>query len=73
MGFKEGDMIICIDASYMNSLVLNEQYIVIASNSIFIDIKNKHNINFCYILPERFILDEKYYRKEKLKQLRNEI
>jgi hypothetical protein len=74
MKYKEGDRIICIDNLGMEkSLTLNEQYVFIKTDNIYLSIMDKYGKHIHYLLIERFKLDEKYYRKEKLNQLRNEI
>jgi hypothetical protein len=77
MKFKEGDIVICIDIRISTKpIVFNKQYTIdkiydggtYYSNCISLtEFGNQHF--FAY----RFKLDKKYYRKEKLKQLRNEI
>jgi hypothetical protein len=77
MKFKEGDRVICIDITFSNKPIeLNTQYII---KSVLKHPNNRNCVkllNFYdkfYFYEERFKLDEKYYRKEKIKKLKNEI
>jgi hypothetical protein len=71
MEFKKGDRVICIDTYSINQLILNKQYTVevynILTTGSAIKLVGVETTYYTY----RFKLDEKYYRKEKLKQLRN--
>jgi hypothetical protein len=75
MDFKIGDRVICIDNSINKQLKLHKQYIIediscnLSGDSyIIID-----NYSRCAYRMSRFILDKQYYRKQKIKQLRNGI
>jgi hypothetical protein len=70
MEFKEGDRVICIVAGY-KKLIINKQYIIKRVDNDFIFFIDGGV--FVAYSKNRFKLDTNYYRKEKLKQLRNEI
>jgi hypothetical protein len=76
MNYKEGNKVVCINSDRYKKLILNKQYTIdiIYAGGIFFDA--------CVSLTEfgdekfrayRFELDTTYYRKQKLKQLRNGI
>jgi hypothetical protein len=70
MKFKEGDRVICINNTDNNQLVLNKHYTVrkIFTEENRICLLNHDGKGF---YNYRFELDKQYYRKEKIKQLRN--
>lgn len=75
--FKEGDRIKClVNDNYDFQLDLNESYIFVKyfgydnfGKDNYIVIKGYEDILY---MAERFELDKKYYRKEKLKFLNND-
>jgi hypothetical protein len=81
MKFKEGDKVICIDAGkkdpmFSTTLELNKQYTIdtygadkIEPRVRLVEKTRPHDIFYAY----RFKLDTVYYRKEKIKKLKNEI
>jgi hypothetical protein len=78
MIFKEGDRVICIDNNLSkNQLILNKQYIIKGciknSKRSNRDTVELINVNTQPYYASRFILDKNYYRKEKIKQLRNGV
>jgi hypothetical protein len=73
MAFNKGDVVICIDDSYsFCELILNEHYIVreVYDNGKIL-LKDVYSKSAFF--EKRFILDKNYYRKEKIKKLRNGI
>jgi hypothetical protein len=74
MKFKEGDRVVCIDNNgHEEILTLNKQYFVcyIDDDDFFNVIANNgEELSF---FKKRFKLDKNYYRKQKIKQLRNGI
>jgi hypothetical protein len=76
MDFKIGDRVIYIDNDdKYNILKQYMQYIIVGINNnyteTYVYLKD-HSSNLLFNI-NRFKLDKKYYRKEKLKQLRNDI
>jgi hypothetical protein len=73
MKFKKGDKVICIDNKYVeDALILNNQYTVtnIFHNSIKITTLEHKDRQF---LSNRFKLDEKQFRNQKIKQLKGDF
>jgi len=66
--FKVGDKIICINNSGHNDLILNKTYIFKCLEYDDDRLINIHGVNGPYHI-ERFILDVKQLRKEKLQKL----
>jgi hypothetical protein len=74
MIFKKGDRVICIDVvDAPFGLCLNKQYIILYTHVTGpnIDTVTLEENPLVTYYSNRFILNKQYYRKEKLKQLRN--
>jgi hypothetical protein len=71
MEFKKGDRVVCIDDSGYYNLILNKQYKIVGM--IGKDLCEIAGYTQDILSITRFKLDTNYYRKQKIKQLRNGI